>query len=92
MRPMPFQPPCSFSVRDHLFRAEGTHVQPERGGAGAAIEHEGDGALAGIGDAIPYIGDREDGGGGLVFRVAQVDFAGDCLVLDGLAIEAERMV
>ncbi len=86
--------------------AEGAHVQPHGGGAGAAVEEEGDGALLGRGAALE-IGGVEHGGFGavlagvlLIFRrvglhvvpvlLVNDERAGDGVVGDGGAAGGHR--
>ena len=55
----------SLVVEPHALGAKTAQMQPDRGGAGASVEAEGDGAGGGVGGILQGIGDVEHLGAGL---------------------------
>src|SRR6266851_4711444 len=67
-------------------------MQPNGGGSRAAVEAEGEGALARVADIILGIGDVEDAGLGRAVFEFQEDGAGRRGVLDLLPADLQRML
>src|SRR6202011_1089663 len=67
---------------DDAARSEGAHVQPNGGGAGAAVIDEGNRALRGVFGVSANVGGRVDQSLRLVFFVLQQDSASDGFVRD----------
>ena len=70
---------------------KGAHVEPEGGRAGAAVIQKAHRPGGGFG-VVEGVGDVEDAAVGLVFLVADEEGAGGGGVLEGLAVEGERVM
>ena len=79
------------AVRLDAHRGKRPHVQPERGGPGAAVIEEADGAGAGLG-AVEGVRDVKNGAVGLVVVVANEQRPGRGSVLERLAVEGQFVV
>ena len=73
----------------HALRAEQAHVQPDRGRAGSAIEHERDGA--GPADVFADVGDGEQARAGLALVIPDMGLARFHAVGDLLSAERAGM-
>ena len=69
-------------------RAEGAHMQPQRGGTGTAVEQERHRALGRIAGAVADIGEGEQAGARLAVGIGQMGFAGRDGVVELGAVEA----
>ncbi len=77
---------------DDAARTEGAHVQPDGGGAGAAVVDEGDGALAEILHVAAGVGGGINQRGGFAFVVFQERGRGGGFVGDGLTVDVDGVV
>ena len=74
--------------QNKALRAERAHVQPQRRGAGAAVEDEDDRAGGGVLHALADVAGGENGRAGLVVLIVEIGLACDGLVAHFLPVEA----
>ena len=72
--------------------AEGAEVEPDGRGTGAAVEHEGNGALGFLRGAGAGVGGEEDAGAGFAFLLLEDHGAGDGGVGELLAVNGDAVL
>ena len=78
-------------LHHHALRSERAHVQPHRGGAGAAIEREGQRTLAGV-LSVKRVGDEKHFGFGLAVAALEGKPAGRRRVAERLAVQRDLVM